>query len=277
MSATRVPPFPFQSLLLFAGGAVVLRLLSMVGWVFFPGNGTIPQLGRILIPLCFSIALVVLNQRLLARDGFLPNALGLKPTPGRAAAFITGAILMALIFAAMAGCLRLLVPFHYERGLLGPVAFGLRAVEYLCGNAGEELIFRGYLLLLLRRHCGLVAALAITGLLFGLFHLPGLSGMAALKMICTTFLGGILFAYGFLLTGTLWSAIGLHVAGNIVLHHVLGLSGQPSLLTPVFDQPWPTAYDPSFLVWLAILIPVVTVTAFWHNRVEKRQLGKGQA
>src|SRR5688500_7381102 len=122
MPTTRTPPFPFQSLLLFTGGAVVLRLLSMVGWVFFPGNGTIPQLGRILIPLCFPIALVVLNLRLLARDGFKPNALGLKPTPGRAAAFIPGAILMALIFAAMAGCLWLLVPFHYERGLLGSVA-----------------------------------------------------------------------------------------------------------------------------------------------------------
>lgn len=254
---------------MFLAGAVGLRLLSMAGWVFFPGTSAIAQLGRILIPLCFSIALVVLNQRLLARDGFAPDALGLKLTPARAGTSLAGSVLMALLFVAMAGGLWLLVPFHYQRGPLGLASFGLRAMEYLAGNAGEELIFRGYFLLLLRRHCGLAAALAITGLLFGLFHLPGLSGMAALKMTCTTFLGGTLFAYGFLLTGTLWSAIGLHVAGNVVLHHVLGLSGQTSLLAPIFDQSWPTTYDPAFVVWLVILIPVVTTAAYWHHRSRK--------
>lgn len=267
MPALHTPPFPFKSLLLFLVGAVVLRLLSIAGWVFFPGDSAIPQLGRILIPLCFSIALVVLNERLLVRDGFSPDALGLKLTPAHAGLVLASSLLMALIFAAMAGGLWLLAPFHYQRGPLGLAAFGLRAMEYLAGNAGEELIFRGYLLLLLRRHCGLAAALAITGLLFGLFHLPGLSGMAALKMTCTTFLGGTLFAYGFLLTGTLWSAIGLHVAGNVVLHHVLGLSGQTSLLTPVFDQPWPTTYDPAFVVWLAILLPVVAAAAYRQHRL----------
>jgi membrane protease YdiL (CAAX protease family) len=264
------PSFPVKSLLLFIAGAVVLRLLSIVGWVFFPGDGAVPQLGRILIPLCFSIALVGLNQRLLARDGFEPDALGLKPTKARAGAVLVSALLMVLIFAAMAAGLWLLVPFHYERGLLSLPAFSLRAVEYLGGNAGEELIFRGYLLLLLHRYCGLATALVITGILFGLFHLPGLSGLVAFKMICTTFLGGTLFAYGFLLTGTLWSAISLHVVGNIALHHVFGLSGGPtSLLTPVFEQPWPTTYDPAFLVWLAILIPVVITAACLNHRADK--------
>jgi membrane protease YdiL (CAAX protease family) len=269
MPGPRTTPFPFKSLLLFVAGAIVLRLLSMVGWVFFPGDGLVPQLGRILIPLCFSIALVVLNQRLLARDGFAPDALGLKFTPARAGGALASSIFMVLICAAMAGSLWLLLPFHYQRGSLSLAAFSLRAVEYLGGNAGEELIFRGYLLLLLRRHCGLLAALVITAFLFGLFHLPGLSGATAIKMICTTFLGGILFAYGFLFTGTLWSAIGLHVAGNIVLHHILGLSGQPSLLTPVFEQPWPTAYDPAFVVWLAVLMPIITVAAFCYHRMDR--------
>ena len=277
MPDPQTPPFPFKSLLLFVTGAVVLRLLSIAGWAFFPGDGVIPQLGRILIPLGFSIALVGLNQRLLARDGFAADALGLKLTPVRAGAFLASSLIMALVFAAMAAGLWLVMPFHYQRGPLSLTALGLRAMEYLAGNAGEELIFRGYLLLLLRRQCGLTAALVITGLLFGLFHLPGLSGMAALKLTCTTFLGGTLFAYGFLITRTLWSAIALHVAGNIVLHHVLGLSGQTSLLMPVFDQSWPTTYDPAFLVWLAILIPVVAAAAFWHRRTEKAQAGQDHA
>lgn len=270
MPAPHTSPFPTRSLLLFVAGAVVLRLLTIAGWAFFPGDGAIPQLGRIVIPLSFSIALIALNQRLLARDGFAADALGLKLTPARVGGAFAGSFLMALVFFLMAAGLWLLVPFHYERGPLSLAAFGLRAIEYLCGNAGEELIFRGYLLLLLRRHCGLPAALAITGVLFGLFHLPGLSGPAALQMICTTFLGGTLFAYGFLLTGTLWSAIGLHVAGNIVLHQVLGLSGQASLLRPVFDQPWPTTYNPGFVAWLAIMVPIVIAAAYCHHRMETR-------
>ncbi|HEY8995333.1 MAG TPA: type II CAAX endopeptidase family protein [Lacunisphaera sp.] len=272
----RHTPFPFKSLLLFIAGAVVLRLLSIVGWVFFPGDGILPQLGRILIPLCFSGALVVLNQKLLAHDGFGPDALGLKPNPARIGVILASALVITLIFAAMAAALRLPMPFHYQRGPLTLASFGLRAIEYLGGNAGEELIFRGYLLLLLRSHCGLPAALVITGLLFGCFHLPGLSGVAALKMVCTTFLGGTLFAYGFLLSGTLWSAISLHVVGNIVLHHVFGLSSQPSLLTPVFDRPWPTAYDPAFLVWLAILIPAVATAAYRYHHANPSKSESGQ-
>jgi hypothetical protein len=68
----------------------------------------------------------------------------------------------------------------------------------------------------------------------------------------------------------LWSAIGLHVAGNVVLHHVLGLSGQSSLLTPVFDRPWPATYDPAFVMWLAILAPAVAAAAYWHQRTKGR-------
>lgn len=268
MPAPQNPPFSFKSLLFFVTGAVVLRLLAIAGWAFFPGDGTIAHFGRIVVLLSSSLALVWFNQHLLARDGFTPNALGLKFTPARAGEIIGSSIFMVLIFAAMAGGLWLLVPFHFQRGPLSVVTFSLHAAEYLGGNTGEEFIFRGYLMLLLRRHCGLAAALGITGLLFGLFHLPGLAGIAALKMVCTTFLGGTLFAYGFLLTGTLWSAIALHVAGNIALHQVFGLSGQPSLLTPVFDRPWPAEYDPAFLVWLAILIPVVIAAAWRYHCVD---------
>jgi membrane protease YdiL (CAAX protease family) len=264
--APAAPPFPWKSLLLFATGAVILRLLSMTAWVFFPGDRVVPQVARILIPLGFSAGLVVLNQRSLARDGFAFDVLGLKPTARHGGGFLAGAGVSAGIITLIGGVFWLLLPFHYQRGPLSFAALGLHAAEYLGGNAAEELVFRGYLLLLLRRQWGLMPALAITGLLFGLSHLPGLSGMAALKMVCTTFLGGCLFAYGFMLTGTLWTAIGLHVAGNIWLHQVLGLSGQRSILTPVMDRAWPDGYDPAFAAWLAIMIPVVAAAALQHQR-----------
>lgn len=262
------PPgaFTCASLLLFVAGAVVLRLLTIAGWMFFPGTGAGPQTARIVIPLLFCGALVALNQRMLARDGFPADALGLHLTRARIAGFIGGALAMALVVAAMGAVLGLLVPFHYGRGPLSWTKLGLQAFEYLGGNTAEELVFRGYLLLLLIRHLGVAAALAITGLLFGLFHLPGLSGLAALKMVATTFVGGTLFAYGFLLTRSLWTSFGLHVVGNLVLHQVLGLSGQPSMFTPLPDAPWPADYDPAFVAWCVVCIPLVVVAALVHRR-----------
>lgn len=267
------PPLSVKSLLLFAVGAAILRLLSVSGGVLLPGDGMAPQVARTLVTLGFTIGLVLLNQRLLIRDGFGADALGLRLTPRHLARFLAGAGISAAIITLMGGVLWLLMPFHYQRGPLSLASLGLHAAEYLGGNAGEELIFRGYLLLLLRRHLGSIPALIVTGLLFGAFHLPGLSGPASLKMVCTTFLGGCLFAYGFMLANTLWAAIGLHVMGNLWLHQVLGLSGQRSVLVPVMDRPWPDSYDPGFVAWLAIMIPAVAAAAFLHHR-QRRTAGQ---
>lgn len=261
------PPFPVKSLLLFITGAVMLRVLSMTGWAFFPGDGRVgPQLARVLIPLCFAAALVVLNQRLLRRDGFPADMLGLRPTFRRAGWFVMGGLVIIPVIGILVGALWLFVPFHYERGTLSFPALIWQSAEYFGGNSGEELIFRGYLLLILVRHLGLPRALIITGFLFGLFHLPGLSGLTALKMVCTTFLGACVYAYGYVLTGTLWTAIGMHVVANIVLHHVFGASGKPSLFTPVLHEAWPASYDPAFWVWVGVFVPVVALASVTARR-----------
>jgi membrane protease YdiL (CAAX protease family) len=131
-----------------------------------------------------------------------------------------------------------------------------RTAEYFAGNFGEELAFRGYFLLVLTRYLGLTRALLIGALLFGLFHLPGLSGTEAIKMVCTTGALSFVFSYGYVLTGSLWTAVGMHVFGNVILHEVLGMSGKPGIAAMVFHEPWPSAYDPAFLVWLGVSVPV---------------------
>lgn len=235
----------------------MLRLASIAGWAFFPGDGLGVRLARIIIPTVFTIGLVWLNHYTLRRDGWPPDSLGLRPNAGRGGWLVGGAAMMTLVVSLLLAALWVQVPFHFERGSMTWQAFVWRSVEYFPGNFSEELVFRGYLLLMLAKRWGEGRAVLITSFCFGLFHLPGLGGLVALKMIGTTFLGGCVFAYGFLFTRTLWTAVGMHVAGNIVLHHIYGASGGPSRWKPAFEAPWPSSYDPAFVSWLIVLVPLI--------------------
>jgi membrane protease YdiL (CAAX protease family) len=260
-------PFPTASLAGFVLGAVALRLLAMPAWMFFPERGFFAHSARVVIPLLVVGGLIVLNRTFLTRDGFPRDALGLGLR--RIGWFFAGGIRILPIILAMAGSLWLLVPFHWERGEMAWSQLAWKTAEYFAGNFGEELAFRGYFLVVLTRYLGLTRALLIGALLFGLFHLPGLSGTEAIKMVCTTGALSFVFAYGYVLTGSLWAAVGLHVFGNVILHEVLGMSGKSGIATMVFHEPWPSSYDPAFLVWLGVSIPVVVIGALIVRRFRR--------
>lgn len=258
--------FSVKALLLFISSAILLRLVSVAGSVFFPGDGFVPTIVRVVLSLVSAAGLLLLNERFLQDAGFSPDRLGLRVTSSRLGWFVAGGVTITLLVTVMVGALWLLVPFHYERGPMRGAQLFWQSAEYFAGNWGEELMFRGYLLLVVARRFGLGPALLFTGVLFGLFHLPGLSGWTAVKMVGTTLLAGYLYAYGYLLTGTLWTAAGLHVVGNIVLHHLFGASNQSSIFVPVFNRPWPTSYDPGFVIWLLVLCPIIALAAWLEHR-----------
>jgi len=56
------------------------------------------------------------------------------------------------------------------------------------------------------------------------------------------------FAYSYLATRSLWTAISLHVVSNMLLHTVVGL-GEPATLSVRFLRDLPTSVDVSFLVF----------------------------
>jgi hypothetical protein len=86
-----------------------------------------------------------------------------------------------------------------------------------------------------------VAAVAIASLAFGLFHFPGMHGLALLKVVATAGLCSVIFCLGYLRAGTLWAAVALHAGFNITLHSILG-AGDPnraSLFRVVPEGPAP--------------------------------------
>jgi membrane protease YdiL (CAAX protease family) len=230
----------------------------------FPAFQPFQNSARILIGIATTLALVWLNRRLLVRDGFSGNSLGLSLR--HSWWFLAGGFLAIVFVVLVAAFLWLLTPFHWKPGTLtgGDVAW--RLAEYFGSNFTEELMFRGYLLLILRRSLATGRALLIVSLLFGLFHLPGLTGIAALKMICTTALFSWVLGLVFIGTSSLWTAVGMHVVGNTMLHRVLGMSGDASLLRMdlLSRKPMPNGYDAGLIAYVvtsAVMIAVLTRTA----------------
>jgi membrane protease YdiL (CAAX protease family) len=261
--------FPIQSSAIFVASAAVLRILCVAGWIAFPGHTTIQIATRILIGLGCALALFWINRTFLLRSGFSSSSLGVS-FPEVPYLFF-GALLAAPILIAMVGAMWLLAPFDWQPGMLPWKDLGRLTAEYFAGNSGEELMFRGYLLLVLRRSVGLAPALFVVSLLFGVFHLPGLSGIAAAKMVCTTAIWSFMFGLAFIRTGSLWTAIGMHVFGNIVLHHVFGTSGRESVLSINFNTPSPAVYDPGFLACVVATVPAIGCLFLWPGMGARRQ------
>jgi membrane protease YdiL (CAAX protease family) len=168
------------------------------------------------------------------------------------------------------------IPFHFIRGPLNALAVVKEAHSFFWGNFAEELLFRGYPLIILSQLLGWRAAVWIMALPFGLFHLPGLGfSIEGLKMVITTATYSFVFSYAFILTGTLWTAIGTHVVSNILLHSISGLDGLArAVFTPIFKTGWPVNYDPGLLsfetsaIFIALLLYLL-ITKF--HTLQRRQ------
>jgi len=92
-----------------------------------------------------------------------------------------------------------------------PVAFwsSLAGIVFV-GPFFEELIFRGFLYGTLRGRLGMSAALAVSAGIFSMVHGYGAVGFL------TVFWSGVVFAWVYEKSGSLWPAIAAHGAGNLL-------------------------------------------------------------
>ena len=252
-------------------------------------------------PLRFVLFFVVLTGayvgcQLLA--GVVPKKLPLIPADVSMAAFVLlGIAIMITIY-------RLLVRWTEKRGtaelsanralphLLGGAAIGFAmfcgviAIDVALGGAhiegfrgwegvvpalsmamlagvAEEIIFRGAIYRLLEDGFGTLIAIVLSGALFGLLHAlyPGatLASTAAIAVEA-----GILLAAAYLVTRSLWLAIGLHIGWNFTEGGIFGaaVSGGKShgLVTTVFAGPdWLTGgkFGPEASLTAVILCVIV--------------------
>lgn len=96
----------------------------------------------------------------------------------------------------------------------------------------EELLFRGYLLILLRYWLGIIPALLITSLLFGVAHLlnEGQPHSEPFIVALVYTFTGLFYGIAFLSSKTIWFPISLHAGGNWLLFSIsAGVDKSPLL------------------------------------------------
>jgi hypothetical protein len=138
------------------------------------------------------------------------------------AGFAISAVLITIAVASLALLGSLSLGFNFSGRA---IAHEILVVILLVGGALlEELSFRGYPFQRLVEAVRPVGAIAVLSILFGAIHLqnPNAGGVLSLGFF-NTILVGVLFAYAYLRTKTLWLPIGMHFSWNFFLGVVYGL------------------------------------------------------
>jgi hypothetical protein len=149
--------------------------------------------------------------------GLNPNCLGWIQG-GRRQAFGKAVVLAAvmLMFAGVYQKYSYLIfgtPYvstggHALKGAHSPLAIALLLTASLLNAFGEEILFRGMLLPALSTRCGIVAAVVLQSIVFTAYHFFPLQNSVLL------FGMGILFALGYLWSGSLLTPVIAHLIEN---------------------------------------------------------------
>jgi uncharacterized protein len=220
-----------------------------LGHAHFPGDRGFARAGRALCAIAAAAVLIFGSRRLLARDGLPAGRLAIGIDAAHARAFVIGAGIASAHILLLLATLFVVAPFEIDAGPLSVAAVAAAGVGYLTGNFVEELLFRGYLLIVLARWLGTTRALWLLALPFGLFHFPGLDALALGKMMLTTGAMHFVYAYAWLATRSLAAAVALHAVGNTLLHEVVG-TGKPAALAFHFSRPVPDGW--LFMVFFGV-------------------------
>lgn len=268
LRALLFPPLILGSAMLLFAGWVALRWLS-AGESLSDVIGRMNTLSANLIITLAALAATWLSDRFLDGEPRPNLALPLSsPALKRAAlGVLAGVAMQGTLYTA-----GLLSGSYTAQSGTSPGAAFLRYVlAMVFVAAGEELMYRGYMLRRLTDSLGRWPAAWLTALLFTAPHLnnPGAWGMVLVGLIAK----GLLYAWVVQHSGTLWPAVGLHWAWNVMEGAVLGLpnSGvsEPFALirTAVEGPAWWTggAFGPEAGLLTLLSLPVGFLILRFHR------------
>jgi membrane protease YdiL (CAAX protease family) len=221
-----------------AGGiAGVLILLFLLAVVSFPlvehygEDSTGGRLTQVAVNIAWYLGSVALVYAIVSRRGATWRDLGLR-SPRAGSGVNAWLRLLGSIFIYLLMAYGLVIAYGYLVQVLGldflepsqqlpddtfdsdAVVVATGVVVVFGAPLVEETLFRGFLFAKLRMHLAFVPAAALSGSLFSLAHGdPGL-------IIPFTAVGMVL-AYAYERTGTLWGSIGLHFCFNTITFLIL--------------------------------------------------------
>jgi membrane protease YdiL (CAAX protease family) len=228
------------------------------------------------IGIIVSTAAVYLSRRWLDRRSFV--SLGLRLHPGWQVHLLLGAALGIVLQAGIFGielAMGWLVIGSVGWRSEGSPFFGLVVMlgVFLAVAWNEELVVRGYVLQNLEGGLGTKLAVIVSSAAFGVLHIFN-SNSSAVAVLGVS-VAGLLLAVAYLVTRTLWLAIGLHLgwnyaegpifgfpvsgldAGGLVTHRVVG----PEAVTGGAFGP-----EAGLLAVALQLIAIVMLVLWWRRR-----------
>jgi len=141
------------------------------------------------------------------------------PSAGAISGILGGLLLGAMLFSIVIVILTLTHCYHASfaswNGLLSALAF------FLMGALVEELLFRGVLFRLIEKMTATWIALALSALLFGAIHIAN-PHATIFSSLAIALEAGILLALAYVLTRSLWFAIGIHWGWNFFEGPIFG-------------------------------------------------------
>lgn len=213
-------------------------VLSFVFLLLYAVAQGIVSIIKPLLP--FVVACLLLGSLLLTLyflsvktiEGKLPNSLKLSLLPrhlvtGLAVGF--GFFITIAFILYITGC--------YSAGTISFEPYIIKALAfYFLIACSEELVFRGILFRMLYTRWNYLIAMIISGLIFGLAHLPN-PNATIWSAIAIAIEAGLLLGAAYKVSGTLWFPIGIHWAWNftegpLLGFNVSGTSDFGSLLNP---------------------------------------------
>lgn len=128
----------------------------------------------------------------------------------------TGMLLLSMVVLWLGGWAKL-----HHSGVISGLALAAAGLAMLMNTVTQEILVRDYILQSIQARSGAIPAVILSSIIFALLHLPA-ARSAPLAML-NLFAIGLLYGYARVVTGNLWSPMGMHFAWNFVLGPVLGL------------------------------------------------------
>lgn len=223
--------------LLTAPSAAIARAFN-VAPDFNPGNIAISELGTLLIALVLTGAFALYEHRKIGDYGLPLDRAWRLPTLEGAVGGIAIAALVAFGMLALGGM--------QVKGLApggSPFLFALAWLgANICIGVAEEMFYRGYLLQALWGSIGFWPGAILVALAFTADHYFYKAGENIWDVITLMSLS-LLLSYSVLRTGSLWFAVGFHIAFDYMQLFVIGTPNGAQfpvgrLLDARFDGPW---------------------------------------
>jgi hypothetical protein len=188
------------------------------------------------VPVLMLIALAICFRVFWDREPVATMGLESTPTWGYdlVSGFAVGLVLISLVFVIPLLTGGLTFKSHFTGGMFNVAFFAIMAfffIGMLFQVFAEEIVFRGYLFVTVKSGWGMMTAVAVTSVLFGVGHIfnPGFSWAIALNLV----LAGILMALGVVVTGNIWWPLGFHLAWNFFEGYIYGFPVSGLTASPI--------------------------------------------